>query len=90
MPVDIQLPERFTFQSHREFRTAYMTGVAPAERYAVDFRMTRFIDSAGLGMLLQLIEFAQNDPKRVHLINATPEIRQILSIAGFGSAATII
>lgn len=88
--IRIALPERFTFHNHREFRAEYSTGHRPAKRYVVDFAQTRFVDSAGLGMLLQLAEHADNDPKRVLFANCTTEIRETLIVAGFNEAATII
>jgi hypothetical protein len=41
-------------------------------------------------MLLQLVGYANNDPKRVLLVNCTLEIREMLVVAGFDQAATII
>lgn len=87
--VTIALPEQFTFHDHRRFRAGYFNGKASGVHYVVDFGKTRFIDSAGLGMLLQLIEYAQSDRQRVHFVNCAPDIRQTLAVAGFEEAATI-
>lgn len=87
--VLIRLPERFTFQSNREFRAAYGHGETPAQTYVVDCGGTLFIDSAGLGMLLQLCEHAGSNPQRVRLVNGSREIRNTLVIAGFGDHATL-
>lgn len=88
--VRIALPQQFTFDDHRRFRAGYFNGKAPAARYVVDFTVTRLIDSAGLGMLLQLTEYVLNDPSRVHLVNCTADMRQTLAMAGVAEAATIV
>ena len=87
--VRIVLPQRFTFHDHRKFREGYAQTPAQATHYVVDFNATRFIDSAGLGMLLQLAEYALSDPRRIRLVNCTREIRETLEVAGFGDVATI-
>ena len=87
--VVIPLPEHFAFAHHRAFRTAYINKPIPVKGFIVDFAQTRSIDSAGLGMLLQLHEFALGDPKRIHLTNCAPQIRETLVIAGFAEHATI-
>jgi len=87
--VRIPLPDRFTFQSHREFRAAYSSCAGSNPTYVVDFDGTHFIDSAGLGMLLQLLEYANNDRERVRFVNCTSDIRATLTIAGFEELATL-
>jgi anti-anti-sigma factor len=86
----IALPERFTFQGHREFRDSYFKVPPPSKSYVVDFDRTQSIDSAGLGMLLQLCEFAKGASKEVFLVHCTPEIRDMLRIAGFKGQATVV
>jgi anti-anti-sigma regulatory factor len=86
----ISLPERFTFQGHREFRNSYFTVPLPAKAYVVDFGRTQSIDSAGLGMLLQLCEFARQGSKEVFIVRCSPEIRDMLRIAGIQGQASIL
>ena len=88
--IRIALPERFTFHSHREFRAGYFIGQAPAKCYVVDFTRTSFIDSAGLGMLLQLGEYAGKDPRRLRFVNCAQAVRETLLVAGLNDAATIL
>lgn len=81
--IRLTLPERFDFSLHREFRRLYEEGQPGVTRYVVDLRETQYVDSAGLGMLLQLWEHAGRKPDRVRLINAQPGVRDILQIANF-------
>jgi anti-anti-sigma factor len=81
--IRLTLPERFDFSLHREFRQLYEQEPAGGTRYVVDLRDTQYVDSAGLGMLLQLWEHAGRKADRVRLVNAQPTVRDILQIANF-------
>jgi len=81
--IRLTLPERFDFSLHREFRRLYEEGEAGVTRYVIDLRETQYVDSAGLGMLLQLWEHAGRKADRVRLINAQQGVRDILQIANF-------
>lgn len=78
----ITLPARFTFDAHRGFRQAWH-GQPPRAEYVVDFAATGFVDSAALGMLLQLREHAGNRAEAVRLINVRGDVREVLAAAGF-------
>ena len=87
--IHIVLPERFVFETHRRFRAGYYKHGHSGRSYVVDFRLTRFIDSAGLGMLLQLSEHIERDSSRLRFINVTSDISATLLVAGFDQLATI-
>ena len=55
----------------------------------LDLRGTTYIDSAALGMLLQLREHAGGKRQAVRLANAQPVIRDILTVANFDRLFTI-
>ncbi len=80
---------RFDARTHRAFLEAYTTKPLPSSHYVINFRQTEYIDSTGLGMLLKLREFAGGQRSRVHVINASPQVKSILSIANFQSLLTI-
>lgn len=81
--LTIQVQGRFDFSSHREFRDAIRACPRKPQRYVVDLRMTEYMDSSALGMLLLLREEAGGDSKSVYLRNANAEIRQVLTISNF-------
>lgn len=85
--ISITLPERFTFEERAAFRAAYRGQPVPADGYTVEFTRTVFIDSAGLGMLLQLRDYA-GQRERVRFVHLQPAIRELLRVAEFGPLVT--
>jgi len=79
--MTIQISDRFDFNLHSELRRAYED--QPCEQYVIDLGQTRYMDSAALGMLLQLREFAGGRADSVVIRNATPAIRKVLEVANF-------
>lgn len=79
--VTITLGKSFDFDSVADFRTAY-TGTE-GQRYLIDFRNTDYMDSSGLGMLLNMRRHLGNDQVSVELINCRPQIKRILKISRF-------
>lgn len=73
----------FTFDLNRDFRDAYKTSPGKT-RYTVDLGKTRYMDSAGLGMLVQLREFAGGSGGQVTIKGAHGATRKILEVANFG------
>ncbi len=49
----------------------------------VDFSELRYISSAGLGLLLATQKRLKDDGHKLEIINMTPHIRDIFTIAGF-------
>lgn len=80
--ITISLPERFTFEARSAFRAAYQGKPVPAEGYSVDFARTVFVDTAGLGMLLQLRDHA-GERDRLRFVGLRPELRELLRVAEF-------
>jgi anti-anti-sigma factor len=72
----------FVFAVNREFRDAYQA-LPPRTHFTVDFRQTNYIDSAGLGMLVQLREHAGGEAANVRLTGINDTIRNILDVANF-------
>ena len=83
--LTINTPERFDFGSHKEFRSAVDAINASNINHAcIDMRMTGYVDSSALGMLLMLKNKMGNSKEAVSLINTRPEVKKILDIANFG------
>ena len=81
---------RFDGKIYREFQEAFSLQTKPTSHYAVDFGRTDYIDSSGLGMLLKLREYAGGDKTKVRLINCSPDIKKILTIAHFHTLLTVV
>jgi anti-anti-sigma factor len=87
--LTIRVQDRFDFKVHRELREAYEAGGKRYGSYVLDLRGTSYMDSAALGMLLQLREHAGGRKQSVCLSNAQPVIRNILAVANFDQLFTI-
>jgi HptB-dependent secretion and biofilm anti anti-sigma factor len=81
--VRVRLPQRFDFSTHKDFRKAYEAGTQGQARYVVDMRETSYMDSAALGMLLQMWEHCGRRTDAIRIVNATPTVKDILAIANF-------
>lgn len=87
--LTIRVQDRFDFNVHRELRQAYEAQGKRFGNYVLDLRGTTYMDSAALGMLLQLREHAGGKRQAVRLTNAQPVIRDILAVANFDQLFTI-
>ena len=81
--LTIKLRDRFDFSQHKGFRDAYNKHKVTAKTFNVDLSATDYMDSAALGMLLVLKEFAENNKARVVLQPPSPAIKKILTIVNF-------
>ena len=80
--VTITLGEKFDFDSVDSFRTAYTE--SDAKTYVVDFRSTEYMDSSGLGMLLNMKRYlSDRGIDDITLTNCRSAIKKILTISRF-------
>jgi HptB-dependent secretion and biofilm anti anti-sigma factor len=68
---------------YREFRAAYADQMKRVERYQINLRECKHIDSSGLGVLLILRDYTGFDRERLAITECSPTVRQLLSYAGF-------
>lgn len=87
--IRIRISDRFDFNLHKDFRSAYERAGKSYRKYVVDLGNTSYMDSSALGMLLQLREYAGGSRQSIDIVNATPGIREILRIANFDKLMTI-
>ena len=80
--VRIIVGDRFSFDSHNEFRAAYKD--APkGSGFIIDMGQTSYMDSSALGMMLLLREHAGADDAKISIVGCSPEIKNILTISKF-------
>lgn len=79
--MTIKISDRFDFSIHSELRRAYEN--TSYSGYVIDLSETQYMDSAALGMLLQLREYAGGTMDAVTIKNAAPMIRKVLEVANF-------
>lgn len=85
----IKISGRFDFSEHQELRKATEKINASVKRVIVDLRMTEYVDSSALGMLLVLRDKIGGDKQNLHIINAKSEVKKILEIASFDKLFTL-
>ncbi len=82
--IDIKITGRFNYTLSQAFRDAYR-GVSTADdvRYHVDLSETEYMDSAALGMLLLLREYAKAHGAPVVIERPSEQAELILKGANF-------
>lgn len=85
--LTISIGEKFNFDVVEEFRSAYTDN--KASRYVVDFRNTVYMDSSGLGMLLNMRRTVKAKTDDITLTNCRDQVRKVLLISKFEIKFTI-
>ncbi len=81
LTLKIHVDGAFDFHVHRQFRQAYMNNDQSVSHYIIDLSGTDYMDSCALGMLVLLHEHISPTQGRIEVINASQEIRRVLTIA---------
>ena len=76
--VVISLGKRFDFNEVEAFRDAYIQH--PAASYVIDFRNTDYMDSSGLGMLLNMRRQLGDQKADISLVNCRMQVKKVLTI----------
>lgn len=87
----IKVDGHFGFAIHKEFRSAYEEAADkyPPRRYVIDLKLTDYMDSSGLGMLLVMRERV-GEGVEISLVNSNSEIRSILDISNFHKIFNVV
>ena len=85
----INVLDRFDFSKHKEFRDAYYSHSTDGTTFVVDLSQTEYMDSAALGMLLVLKEYADEHQGKVVLQRPSENIMKILNVANFDALFNI-
>ncbi len=83
--IMVALPVRFDFKTYEEFHSEVLPRIAHALKPNVcfSFRLTEYIDSAGLGMLLLARERASVRSGQVQLVGVQGRVSEVLRLAHF-------
>lgn len=79
--IEIAVEGAFGFNLVQEFRTCYYE--KRDFHYEIDFRKVDYIDSAGLGMLLNMQKYLEPIAKKIKITNTMPQVKKILLISRF-------
>jgi len=86
--ITLSINGEFTFPINREFRETY-SAYPKSSHFFVDLNNASYIDSAGLGMLLRLKEFADKQGTKVTLLCTNQEVLALLTTTRFDKLFTI-
>jgi anti-anti-sigma factor len=79
----ISVSDNFDFNLVRLFREAYSKLASIPNKIVVDLRHAETIDSAALGMLINMKKTLGKADGEIEIRNCTPTVKRILSIARF-------
>ncbi len=84
--ITIKISGRFDFAVQNEFRNCYYnTDPAAKIKFIVDMSGANYMDSSALGMLLMMREYLGSNSADISIINCSPDIKNILTVANFQS-----
>jgi anti-anti-sigma factor len=82
--ITINVGGRFDFAVQNEFRECYCnTQPDGSTRFIIDTKDTVYMDSSALGMLLMMREYLGGNNADISIINCSPDIENILTVANF-------
>ncbi len=79
--ITILIEGAFGFNLVQDFRRCYSD--RQEFRFTIDLRKVDYIDSAGLGMLLNMHNYLGQDDGMIKITNTLPQVRKILTISRF-------
>jgi len=83
----ITLDSNFDFNVIEEFRQTYTEH--SAKEYIIDFKNTEYMDSSGLGMLLNMNRYLEGTTDKISLINCRTQVKKVLMISCFDQKFSI-
>ena len=100
MPVDtkfsqdgklliVSIDGNFDFSLLNEFRQSYFESSVAPEKFIVDLRNTKTIDSSALGMLLNMKRYLNKADGEIRIINCNETVKKVLHITSFNKKFTI-
>lgn len=85
--VTITIEGAFGFNLVQDFRRCYTD--KHSYRFTIDLRKVDYIDSAGLGMLLNMHNYLGQLDGAIRITNTLPQVRKILAISRFDKKFSI-
>lgn len=89
--VTIKVTGRFDFAVQNEFRDCYYNAKPEDDvEFIIDMSGANYMDSSALGMLLMMREYLGGNAANISIINSSPDIKNILTVANFQSLFKMI
>lgn len=87
--ITIRISGKFIFKMYKEFSHVYLGTKGKYDKYILDMKETKYMDSSILGMLLQMREYLDTSKDNIHIINCNPYLMSIFKISNFDRLFTI-
>lgn len=88
--ITIKISGRFDFAVQNEFRDCYYNaGSGEKTKFIVNMSGANYMDSSALGMLLMMREYLGGNAANISIVNSSPDIKNILTVANFQSLFTM-
>ena len=81
--LTIFVEEKFDFSKVQDFRFAYSDGMDAVDSIVINLQKTEYMDSAALGMLLNMHRILSKDVSSFKIVKCRPQVLKILLIARF-------
>ena len=81
--LTITISGRFDISAYKDFGQAYADEVDSASKFVIDMAECEYLDSSALGMLLMLRERTGSETDKIDIINLSPAIKNIFTMANF-------
>jgi anti-anti-sigma factor len=81
----LQLSGELDLATVDDFRDAAKAGLAGAGSLALDLEQVDFVDSSGLGALVDLANLARSQGGSLTIVEASRAARRVIEIAGLGA-----
>ena len=85
----IYFEENLSLQTIDEFRKAFFNN-NDCNRYYLDFTNIEYLDSSGLGALIQMREVVRNGHSNINIINASDKLTAILTKLSINSMFNLL
>lgn len=85
--VTISVEGTFCFNLVQDFRSSYSKRFD--HHFTVDLRKVNYIDSAALGMLLNMKNYLEQPDGMIRIVNTLPQVRKVLLISRFDKKFSI-
>lgn len=84
--ITIKIGGRFDFAVQNEFRDCYYNANPEQNtQFVIDMAGANYMDSSALGMLLMMREYLGGNAANISIVNCSPDIKNILTVANFQS-----
>lgn len=81
--LTIGISGRFDISAYKDFGQAYADELDSVSKFVIDMAECEYLDSSALGMLLMLREKTGSETEKIDIINLSPAIKNIFTMANF-------